>query len=384
MKQRFFIMLSLTMILAVSAFAKPDYDRLRNFNGEVIKMTLSGDKFSETIYFDNEGYKIFAEIQDRDYRGTVYNRVTAFDHNGARVIYSAPEGSGNISKKIIDSYKHADDIASIVTMEGLKFVDKDSHGNWTQANIPGFGKITRQLIYADDAEAAEITAWAERQRKLMFDQENVGDENSPKAIGEAGLAFGLGAILCIPLMLVLFFGICILISYKRVRNYFNRRAGENILSSSLKLHRREAIAAIIGGVYGTSVWAGATIGSDFNAIIIIGTLVWLAIAMTKLYKRGLSVASPKAAKWYVIYSTLLALSCWSAGAALSVFAIAIAVGSLFGKGINAVWDDEITHKDPREGGSATTRQCAGCSNYSNGYYSYHNRPMPPTGGCGVR
>lgn len=92
-------MLSLTMILAVSAFAKPDYDRLRNFNGDVIKMTLSGDKFSETIYFDNEGYKIFAEIQDRDYRGTVYNRVTAFDHNGARVIYCAPEGSGNISKK---------------------------------------------------------------------------------------------------------------------------------------------------------------------------------------------------------------------------------------------------------------------------------------------
>lgn len=384
MKQRLSFMLSLVMLLTVSAFAKPDYDQLRNFSGNVVKMTLIGDKFSETIYFDNEGYKVFVEIQDRDYRGTVYNRVTAFDHNGARVTYSAPDGSDNISKKVFDSYKHADDKVSFVMMEGLKFIGKDSRGNWTKANIPGVGNINRELMYADDAEAPQTVAWAERQRQLMFEQENVSDDSSTGAIAEAGLAFVLGLILFIPLMAVMFFGICILISYKSVRNYFNHKAGTNILSSRLKLHRREAVAAIIGGVYGISLWAGATVGRDFKTIVIVGGLVWLAIAMARLYKRCLSVASQKAAKWYVIYCTLLALVCATVGAALSVIAIAVGVAALFGKGINAVWDDEVTHQGPREDGSAATRQCANCSYYDRGYCKYHNCPMPPTGGCGVR
>lgn len=384
MKQRLSFMLSLVMLLTVSAFAKPDYDQLRNFSGNVVKMTLIGDKFSETIYFDNEGYKVFVEIQDRDYRGTVYNRVTAFDRNGARVTYSAPDGSNNISKKVFDSYKHADDKVSFVMMEGLKFIGKDSRGNWTKANIPGVGNINRELMYADDAEAPQTVAWAERQRQLMFEQENVSDDSSTGAIAEAGMAFVLGLILFIPLMAVLFFGICILVSYKSVRNYFNRHAGADILSSSLKLHKREAIAAIIGGVYGISLWVGSTVGSDFKTIVIVGGLVWLAIAMARLYKRCLSVASQKAAKWYVIYCTLLALVCATVGAALSVIAIAVGVAALFGKGINAVWDDEVTHQGPREDGSAATRQCANCDCYARGYCSYHNRPMPPTGGCGVR
>lgn len=285
MKQRLFFMLLLAVMQNLSVFAGIHDSSLRAYNGQIVEMTLCGEKFAEATHYDGKEYKILTESQ----------------------------------------------------------------------------------------------------REQMLDQEDVADSISVGDVIFVAVAFVLGLVLPIPSILLLVFAVCLLFCYQRVRDYFNRRAGEPILSSTLKLHRREGYAAIVGGIYGMSLWGNALLGLGFGSVVLVVGLVGLGISLKSLYKRCLAITSPRAAKWYIIYCAMLALSCALAGALLSVVAIFVGVASLMGKGINVLWDDEFTHKHPSEDGSAsTTRRCSACSDYHNGYCRYHNRPMPSDGGCGVR
>lgn len=382
------VLLMLMITSSLAAFCSADsYDKLRNFNSQVAKMTIIDGDNTETIYFDEDGMKIFAELSYKNFRGTHYEEVAAFDNSGVRVIYTQVNGNiDDVQRIIYDADKHKDYMMPQPVALSGDFKNVDSEGNWTLYDELAGTKISRELIYYADPEAPKLIEWAKRQRQLMFEQNNIhSDEITTEQIAFVGGAAIIGLLFGILFLITIVFGIMCLVAYNRVRNFFNNKAGEKILSKKLRLYKHDAVVAIIGGIYGFKLWGGALFGDSlsiiFNALllaVIIGGIIYFR----KLYRRLLKVAEPKACKWYLLYTALTMICCFTVGAILCVVAITIMVGSLMGKGMIKVWDDEVSHQLPSTDGSSRSRQCSTCSNYNNGYCSYHNRPMPKDGGCG--
>ncbi len=383
------ILFLLMLSSALAAYCSADgYDRFHNFRGQVAKMVITNGEDVETVFFDEEGMKIFAELSYTS-GGSRIDEIAAFDNSGVRVIYRQVNGnSNNIQTKVYPDYKHKDhSMAQPVDLSG-KFKNGDKEGNWTLYEGAHGKNITRELVYYADPEASELIKKANNNRQMMFEQNDITTDvftvdNIAVVLGGLllGLIFGLLTLVTIV------FGLLCLISYDRVRNFFNKRAGDTILPKKLRLHKQEAVVAIIGGIYGISLWSGTLFGSSTSilfSIFLFGVIVYGFIYFRRLYHKILRVASPKACKWYMIYTLLAMCCCFVLGALASVVGIAIIVYSLAGKGMLHIWDDEYTHKLPVSDGSSSTRKCAVCPDYENGYCRYHNRQMPVTGGCGVR
>ena len=385
--KRLMTLLFVCIPVALYSFDTQAYGTLHRFSGNVAKMTITiDDDNSETVYFDEEGMKIFSDFKYKSTRGYHVSEIAAFDKTGVRVEYFAYGDSQNKFVKTHQDYKH-NDAGLGLPMSGFswKYYDLDEHSNWTCCD-DGLGghKITRQITYYDNPAVAEDIEWAKQQRSIMFKQEKI--YSSEMTAGGAILmilAPILGLVSVIPTILLFVFGVCSWVAYDKLRNFFNNKAGEDILPSKLKYRKRDLIAAIFGGVCGLMLWSGALFGVGSTSLVTIVGVVWMIVYFRRLYKSCKEVVSPRAAKWYIIYCVMSVLLLAVVGVFLSVFAIGIAVMSLMGKGLSTVWDQEMSHTLPTEDGIKSTRHCSSCSSYSNGYCSYHNRAMPPDGGCGA-
>lgn len=177
------------------------------------------------------------------------------------------------------------------------------------------------------------------------------------------------------------FAILFIFKYDTLKNFFNKRAGTNILGRR-NIRKEECIAALGGAVLGVMQWIGALAGTYL--IQGLSTLIFIAIIiyLFNLRKQLLAIAPRKAVRWMIIYKLCTLLLSMTVGSMLSVVAIGIFVISIFSKGLDNVWKQEFSFKKPSNDGSGAIRRCCSCQFWDSGHCNFHNIETPANGGCG--
>lgn len=384
----------LSAICVGSVVAKPEYDVYHDFQGNVLciennmVLNITGSNV-ERVWYDKQGCRIYSEVAHREHK-ELYNLRACYDQNYVQAIIKSTtryvDGEKVLSNDTLRyTVEQKRDFQYNYTHSGtLSFEDIDAKGNWRTLKVDGRKLLTRRIWYYGQLEmSAEVPI---RAREQMLDA--ITPKEPPKQMSETEKAAGVASALLIMVfstivnIVMLLYAVLFFFKYKVIRDFFNARAETKILGSH-KVKREEIVAAIVGAVIGIFQWVEALGGGSFMTALWCVALIATAIYLFMLRRRLLSVATPKAVRWFIIYKLSTILLFIVVGALISVVAIAILVASLFVKGLDSVWKQEFSYANPTDNGSGAVRTCGSCKYWSNGYCSYHDMKTPADGGCGV-
>ncbi len=385
------------LLLAIclgSAVAKPEYDVYHDFQGNVLcienNMVLNTTGSNvERVWYDEQGRRIYSEVEHREHK-EIYHLRACYDQNCVQAIIKSTtryvDGEKVLSNDTLRyTVEQRRDYQYDYTHTGtLSFEDIDTKGNWRTLKVDGRKLLTRRIWYYGQVEmSAEVPI---RAREQMLDA--IKPKEPPKQVSEAEMAVGIAYGLLLRVfstiikIVVVLYALLFFFKYDVIKNFFNARAEAKILGSH-KVKREELVAAIVGAVIGILQWAEAMAGASFMSELWCGVLIVVAVYLFILRRRLLSIATPKAVRWFILYKLSTILLFLVVGALISIVAVGILVASLFIKGLDSVWKQEFSYANPTDNGSGAVRTCGSCKFWNNGYCSYHDMNTSANGGCGV-
>lgn len=387
--KRLFTWLMLLLTLAGSVAAKPKYDIYHDFKGKVLLIENIIDNCTERTWYDEQGYKLYTEIVQRGHKES-YVAAACHDQNGVQAILKTTTRYVNGDKQIVHDTlcytpEQRQDYQREYTHSGsLSFENIDSNGNWLRLNVDGNKFMTRRIWYygANEVNAATPIALKEKLLNSITPKEEAKEVSEDQTATALIPSIIIAIIANIFVGLIIIFAIFFFLKYDSLKEFFNKRAGAKILGRR-KIRKDEYIAALGGAILGLLQWVEAMAGEDFISTLTVLALIAIVIYLFRLRKQLLAIAPAQAVRWMLIYKLCTLMFAAMAGALLSIVAIGFIVASMFAKGLDNVWKQEFSFKNPSSDGSTAIRRCGSCHFWDSGHCNFHDIDTPANGGCGA-
>ncbi len=376
------------LIISISnVAAKPEYDIYHDFKGKVLLIENTIDGCTERIWYDEQGYKLYTEIVQRGHKES-YVAAACYDQNGVQAVLKTTTRYVNGEKRVInDTLRYTPGQKEVYQREyntsgSVTFENIDSNGNWLRLNVDGEKFMSRRIWYYGASEVNAATPVALKEKMLS----SIYPKKEPE-ISETEVITGAVSTIIIAILanafvgVVVVFAIFFFLKYDTLKEFFNKRAGAKILGRR-KIRKDEYIAALGGAILGLLQWVEGLTGEDFISTLTVLALIAIAVYLFKLRKQLLAIAPAQAVRWMTIYKLCTLMFAAMAGALLSIVAIGLVVASIFTKGLDSVWKQEFSFKNPSSDGSTAIRRCGSCHFWDSGHCNFHDIETPADGGCG--